>query len=165
VTTPVKSLSRNVIVVGGVWAVVLASLFMLWVGQWTAINCVAAVILGVVGAGLTLPMAKAGLFDFKFSLRWARFLISVPKQIFVDFWLLTAQLVLAVLRRRRRVGTFVARADYPAGGADAKGTAWRAFVTVVATWSPNSYVVEIDPETGNRLAHDLVPNRASESPA
>jgi hypothetical protein len=36
---------------------------------------------------------------------------------------------------------------------------------LIAGWSPNAYVVDIDEESGTVLLHDLVPNRASEEPA
>jgi hypothetical protein len=38
-------------------------------------------------------------------------------------------------------------------------------VELVATWSPNCYVIDISPESGRRLLHDLRPHRASEQPS
>ena len=35
---------------------------------------------------------------------------------------------------------------------------------LVASYSPNAYVVDLDPGTRQVLIHDLVPNRASEEP-
>ena len=40
-----------------------------------------------------------------------------------------------------------------------------AFLTVVAGYSPNAYVVDVDRETREVLLHDLVPRRESERPA
>lgn len=90
---------------------------------------------------------------------------SVGKQIFVDFWIVSARLAACIATRTRSSGVFVARSDFPTGAKDPEGITWRAFVSVAASFSPNSYVIDIDPDTGNRLAHDLVPNRSSELPA
>ena len=40
----------------------------------------------------------------------------------------------------------------------------RAWAAWAAQFSPNAYVVEIDPERELVLVHDLVPNRPSEEP-
>lgn len=148
-----------------VWFGLLAWLFMAFVADWTEVNWVAAGALGAIGTGLTLPLIRTGAFRFQFRLGWSTTLPTVAKQIFVDFWIVTAALCRSVAGGQRSAGGFVARAEFPAGSADSLGTGWRAFVAVASTWSPNSYVIDINAETGNRLSHDLVPNRSSESPA
>lgn len=147
------------------WFSVLAWVFMMLVADWTAVNWIAAGALAAIATGLTLPLVARGTFGFRFRLAWATVLPSVAKQIFVDFWILTAALCRSMAQRRRSVGLFVARADVPVGRRDPEGTAWRAFVSVASTWSPNSYVIDLNADTGTRLSHDLVPNRSSESPA
>lgn len=147
------------------WFAILAFAFILLGGEWTAVNWIAAGSLAAIAAALTVPLTRLGLFRLHVEPSWAKQLLSVPKQIFVDFGILTAVLGRSLLHSDRSVGVFVARKNFNTGPTDARGTAWRAFVTVVATLSPNSYVIDIDPESGNRLAHDLVPNRASERPA
>lgn len=155
----------RVVLAAVAWFSALAWVFMMFVADWTAVNWVAAGALGALATGLTVPLVASGTFSFRFRVAWATALPSVAKQIFVDFWILTVTLCRSIARRRRSVGLFVARADFPVGGRDARGTAWRAFVSVASTWSPNSYVIDLNAETGNRLSHDLVPNRSSESPA
>lgn len=147
------------------WFAVLVWLFMLVAGEWTAPTWIAAGVLGLISAAITVPLIRRGLYKLRFRGRWLAQLASVPKQIVVDFWIITAALVRSILARRRSVGCFVALRDAPVGAEDAAGTTWRAFATLVATWSPNSYVVDLDPKAKTRLAHDLVPNRASERPA
>ena len=151
---------------GGAWLVTLAFVYMLFVGEWDSIDWIGAGCTAAVAAVFTGSLVHQGLLGLRARVGWAKSLPTVGKQILVDFWIVGRRLVRAVTRLdRARAGSFVARGDFPTGGKNPEGTAWRAFVTVASTWSPNSYVVDIDPDTGNRLSHDLVPNRSSESPA
>lgn len=147
------------------WLVALAFLFMLFTGEWTAVDWIGAVACAAVAAAATVPMARLGLFDLRIRARWLRAVPAVVSQVFVDFAIVTGFLARAVARGERGEGRFVARAEFPAGSSDSEGTAWRGFVAVTATVSPNSYVIDIDPDRRNRLSHDLVPNRRSEEPA
>ena len=157
---------RRILLASAAWFGVLAWTFMGFVGDWTEVNWVGAGSLAAVAATATLPLIREGLFRLRADVRWFRVMPSAAKQIFVDFWLVSCVLVASLGKRRRQtVGSFVAKPDFPTGGKGPRATAWRAFVTVTSTLSPNSYVIDIDPETGDRLSHDLVPNRASESPA
>lgn len=144
---------------------VLVWLFILVAGEWTAPTWVAAGALGLIAASVTIPLAHRGLYKLRFRARWLVELASVPTQIVIDFWIITASLVRSIIARKHSVGCFVARRDVPIGAESALGTTRRAFVTVVATWSPNSYVVDLDPKAKTSLVHDLVAHRASERPA
>jgi hypothetical protein len=77
--------------------------------------------------------------------------------IVVDFGIVMAALV------RRRRGEFVVR-DFEAGGDDPYSVGVRAFTMLVANFSPNAYVIDIDREQNLVLLHDLVPFRKSEEP-
>lgn len=147
------------------WVVVLSGAFMLFTGQWTAVNWVGAGSAGLVAGLLTIPLTKSGLFRLRFRLSWVRQLGAPLLQVFIDFAIVTVALARSIVTGRRVVGRFVARRHFPAGARDAEDTAWRAVVAVLATWSPNSYVVDTDAGSGNRLSHDLVPRRSSERPA
>ena len=158
--------ARQLVLASILWFGALAWIFMGFVGDWTEVNWVGAGSLAAVAALTTLPLTREGLFRLRVDVRWFRVIPSAAKQIFVDFWIVSSVLVASLCKQRRRtVGAFVAKADFPTGGKGPRATAWRTFVTVTSTLSPNSYVIDIDPETGDRLSHDLVPNRASESPA
>jgi hypothetical protein len=148
-----------------VWALTLAGVFMLATGQWTAVNWLGAVICGLIAAAVTIPLTASGLFHFRFRLRWLGQVAGPLGQVFVDFVIVMVALARCVASGQRKQGAFVARREFPTGGRDGEGTGWRAFVGYVSTWSPNSYVVDIDASTGHRLSHDLIPRRASESPA
>lgn len=45
------------------------------------------------------------------------------------------------------------------------GQCSRAWTVLLSGYSPNAYVVDIDPETNEVLIHDLIPWRKSEEPA
>jgi hypothetical protein len=60
-------------------------------------------------------------------------------------------------------GRFRARA-LAAGGEGPDAVARRAWTVLLAGYSPNAYVVDLDPETQQVILHDLVPHRASEEP-
>jgi hypothetical protein len=132
------------------------TLFWLWLllaGEWNRIELIAA------AAAATAASALAELVR-----RRARLRLSLPPRawtaplmVFVDFGVL-AYVLLASLARRR-----IARGVYRANPLPRQFSP--AAVTLLATYSPNAYVVEIDSETGTALVHDLVPLRASERPA
>lgn len=155
----------RVVAATALWLVTLAGAFMLFTGEWTAVDLVGAGVCGLIGSAVTIPMVRMKLFDLRFRPSWLRFVPSTLKQIVVDFGIVTWFLLSRIARADRTGGVFVARRGFPAGGEDAEGTAWRGFVSVTATLSPNSYVVDINHRSGNRLSHDLVPNRRSEQPA
>lgn len=153
-----------VLVRGLLWWAGLAGLFMLFAAEWTGVDWEGAGGAGLVAAGLALLMWRAGLLGHRFRWRWLSAVPAVAKQIVADFGIITAVLIRQLVRGRRDAGQFVARDDFPIG-AGRDGTGWRAWVEMAATWSPNSYVVDIDVEAGTRLSHDLTPHRPSEQPA
>jgi hypothetical protein len=147
------------------WAAALTGTWMLLVAQSTLVNWVAAVGGGVVAALGARLLAARGHHAYTFRAGWLRWLPALTWQIVADFGIITAALGRAIATGRRTAGGgFVAR-EFDAGGDTARGRSWRAFVTLAATWSPNSYVVDIDRTAGHRINHDLVPHRASERPS
>lgn len=156
--------ARHLAAASAAWLVILALVYMMFVGQSDRIDWVAAGCCSVVGTVIATVATRMGLYRLRAHFGWLRVVPSVAKQIWVDYFILVRSLVLAIAAGRREQGVWVAR-KFPAGRTDPEGTAWRAWITVASTWSPNSYVVDIDPEHQQRLSHDLVPNRGSESPA
>lgn len=145
------------------WWPVLFALWLLFVGEWTRL-------VAIWGAGLTLAgtvgaaaVVRRGLLDVRGRWGWLRELGSAAVAVVVDFGILTAELARAIAGRRRRVGVFLV--DRSAAGSDRLAAGRRAWITLVATWSPNCYVLDVDAETGRRLIHDLRPHRSSELPA
>jgi hypothetical protein len=142
----------------GVWAcwwVVLWWGFLLLAGDWNRIEWVAGACVATVGATLAELVRASGRVRLGVSGAALRAAPSALAQVPVDFGILT----LALLRGRRASGRYVAREFEPRGPVDA------AWTVLVAGYSPNAYVVDVDEERGIVLLHDLVPNRASERPA
>jgi multisubunit Na+/H+ antiporter MnhE subunit len=147
----------------GAWLAAWLALFWLWLllaGDWNRIEIIAAACGATVAATIAeLGRSRAGVAP-RIPLRWFARAWTVPHQIVVDFWIVTAALARSVLTRQVVCGEFRAH-SFPAR----EGTGVRAWAAWAAQFSPNAYVVEIDAERELVLVHDLVPNRASEEPA
>lgn len=161
---PVDANLRRAAAAASAWAGVLAFIFIGFVGEWTAVDWAGAGATALLAALLTVPMTLEGLFSLKGRVRWVGELASPFGQLFIDFGIITAFLARSMVAGRRGTGVFVAR-KFDAGKKDPEATARRGFVMLAATLSPNSYVIDINAEEDQRLAHDLVPRRASERPA
>jgi hypothetical protein len=141
-----------------IWFVALWWLWMLLVGEWNPVEWVAATAAAAVSASLfELMRARAGV-EARVPFEWIARAASVPKQIFVDFGIVTVALL------RRRSGVFRAH-EFPATGSSSTDVGIRAWADYAANFSPNALAVDIDREHGLSLVHDLVPNRDSELPA
>jgi hypothetical protein len=145
------------------WAAWWIALFWLWlllVGQWNREQVVAAAIAATLaGVGGEFARTRTGL-GAPLPLR---LLADVPRALWTvvaDFGIVSWALVASVLRRRIVRGELVERESAAAGG----GTGTRAWTVLVASYSPNAYVVDIDSETERVLLHDLIPHRKSEEP-
>ena len=120
-----------------------------------------------VELGLVLAIATAiaslGLLSFRVPLHAFADAKNVPLQIVIDFGIIT----LALVRRisgRGVAGTFIVR-SFEAAGSGSLAAGDRGARAVLGTYSPNAYVVDVDPGRHSVLLHDLVPNRSSEEPA
>lgn len=147
------------------WGPVLFALWLLFAGEasWlVAIWGIGGGLMAMVGVE---AVVRRGLLHVRGQWRWIRELGPAAIAVPVDFLVITAALF-ASLRRRRRdqfaVGGF--RRDESAEGDEPIDVGRRAWVTTVATWSPNCYVIDIASDSGRRLIHDLHPRRASELP-
>jgi len=141
------------------------SLFAVWwllVGSWSGWYAVwgAVAVTFVTVAALTVGTLARGTASR--GLGWIRELGSAAVQVALDFGVLTDVLWRAVARGDRGpIGRTLTR-ETDAAGPDA--SVRRGWITVVATWSPNAYVVEVDESSGRALLHDLRPWRRSEEP-
>jgi len=134
-------------------AVAWAALFWLWllfVGQWNLRQWIAAAVVATLATAIGSVAVRAADIDVRVPPAWVVKAWSVPVMVVVDFGILMWALV------RRPRGVFVERRF------EDEGDSARAWATVVAGFSPNAYVVEIG--EGRAVLHDLVRNRASESP-
>jgi hypothetical protein len=142
------------------WWVALFWLWLLISGDWNRIEIVAAACGATLAASLAeVARARAGV-EPRIPLRWIGRAWTVPHQIVVDFWIITATLFRSIARRQVVRGVFRAH-PFPAG----EGPGVRAWAVWAANFSPNAYVIHVDEERELVLFHDLVPNDASEEPA
>jgi hypothetical protein len=134
-------------------AVAWAALFWLWllfVGQWNLRQWIAAAVAATIATAIGSVAVRAAGIDLRVPPAWIVKAWSVPAMVAVDFGILMWALV------RRPRGVFVERPF------EDEGDSVRAWATVVSGFSPNAYVVEIG--EGRVVLHDLIRNRASESP-
>lgn len=136
------------------WWVALFWLWFLLVGKWNREQVVAAAIAAAIaGAAGEFGRARTG-FSAPLPVRVLADVPSALGMVVVDFGILTWALLVSVARRRVVRGELVSR-ELPRE---------RAWTILVATFSPNAFVVDTDPEERTVLLHDLVPYRKSERP-
>jgi hypothetical protein len=149
------------------WVAWWLACFWLWfplVGEWNRQELVAAAIAATIAASLAEYARIRTGFSAHVPLRALADLPQALGMVFVDFGIVTWALISSVARRHVVRGRLVSR-EIEGGAAAAHGVGPRAWTALVASYSPNAYMIDVDPETGTVLLHDLVPHRPSESPA
>jgi hypothetical protein len=145
------------------WWLALFWLWFLLVGEWNREEVVAAAIAAALAASVAeLARVRTG-FAARIPLRDLAVLPKALGMVFVDFAILVRALLVSAARRRVVRGEFVSR-EIEGGSAVTRAVGRRAWAVLVASYSPNAYVVDLDPATRQVLLHDLVRNRASEEP-
>lgn len=146
------------------WIVVLFAVWALWVAQSTTANWVAGAAAAILAGLAARLLAARGLHAYTFRRDWLAVLGRALWQVPADTVIVLRVLARAIATGNRKgAGRFVAQ-EFDAGGRTVRGTSWRALAAYAASWSPNSYVVEINQERKFRIAHDLRPRRATEDP-
>lgn len=149
------------------WVSFWLATFWLWlllVGEWNRIELIAAAAAATIAATIgELARARAEV-RVRVPLAWVASAKTVPLTIFVDFAIIVWALARSAARREVVRGAFRTR-ELPIGGDDPAAAGIRAWVAVMATYSPNAYVVDLDAERARSFVHDLVPRRSSEKPA
>lgn len=146
----------------GAWCALFA-LWWLFVGAWSGWNLVWGAVIATVATVTALLSAPTTAASFA-GARRLRDVAAAARQVVLDFGVITVVLARALATRDRGPhGSFVARRTdlgdgHPGAGAE---RAWRS---LMATYSPNAYVVEVEPRTGTALLHDLKVWRPSEEP-
>jgi len=144
------------------WWVASFWLWILYQGEWNKVDWVAAACAATLAAALAVGLARLGMLRFRVPLQALRDSASVPLQIVLDLWIVTAALGRRLLGAPS-TGAFVVR-HRPSAGSGARAAGDRAARLAVVTVAPNAYAVDADPGDHTVLLHDLVPNRKSESP-
>ena len=145
------------------WWLALFWLWMLLAGEWNRQEWVAAAIAAAIAATLAeFARVRTG-FAARVPLRDVAVLPHALGMVFVDFGILVWALIVSIARRRVVRGELVSR-EVERGSAVTRGVGPRAWTVLLASYSPNAYVVDLDLETRHVLLHDLVPHRGSEEP-
>jgi multisubunit Na+/H+ antiporter MnhE subunit len=130
--------------------VALGALWLLYQGEWNAIQLYAAVSAGALSLLAAWVVWQRTLPSLRVEPTYAVRAVRIPRQIVREFALVTRFLV----RRRGDGGEFRAL-PFPAGGGRPPERGRRAFVALATGYSPNSYVVDVDEEQGLVLVHVL----------
>jgi multisubunit Na+/H+ antiporter MnhE subunit len=139
----------------GTWALFWIALFPLWLlyeGEWDRTEVVAGAAAATIGATAAVVALEVALLRYRFGVCVLARAAKVPWSVVHEFWLITT-----FLMRHPRGGGQFERFEFAAGRTDPEGRARRASTALLATLSPNSYIVDIDPATGEVLAHTLQP--------
>jgi hypothetical protein len=135
------------------WFAGLLALWLLLVGTVQDVELIAGLCAAAIGATTAEVVRSQELLRFRVEWHWLRLGWKPLVQVLPDFLRLMAALV------RRPRGRF-RELDFPAGGERAVDAGRRAFAVVAASLAPNRLVVDVDPETGKALVHDLLPPSA-----
>jgi hypothetical protein len=147
------------------WFLACFWLWMLLVGDWNRIELIAGACAASVAATLAETIRASARVDLRLAPDVFRSSALVLPMVFVDFGIVTVALARALVTRGGVSGKYVTRPFDPGAKTTSRGSARRAWTVLLAGYSPNAYVVDIDVENQTVLIHDLVPHRSSEKPA
>jgi len=135
------------------WLAVLFGLWLVLVGTVQDVERIAGLCAAALGATLAEVIRSQGLLRYRVPWRWLRLVWKPLGRVVPDFFVVLWALV------RRPQGRFQ-KLEFPAGGERAVDAGRRAFGVLAPSLAPNRLVVDIDPDTGEALVHDLVPSVA-----
>jgi hypothetical protein len=151
----------------GAWLLWWLGCFWFWVllvGGWDRVDALAGAGAACVAATIAERARAAARLELRISSRAVRAAASVPVAMVWDFGILTVALVRSAATRRVVRGEYVSRAVDAGPKTTPAGRAHRAWLALLAGYGPNAYLVDVDPDEGVALLHDLVPRRRSEAP-
>jgi len=141
------------------WLAWWAALFIIWL---LLVDTIAweELLVGAVAASLSATVALAvhrqGYIRFSPRAVWLRELPALVGDVIVDCGLLAGALWRRLILRQT-VGGVMIRVPFHYGGDNGRDGARRALVNFAVSLTPNSYVVDIDPDADSLLVHRLVP--------
>jgi multisubunit Na+/H+ antiporter MnhE subunit len=137
------------------WWVALLVIWILLVDTFDPEELLVGALAAAISATVAVAVHRRGYIRFWPRARW---LLQVPYLVWdvgVDCGLLAVALWNRVVRRRPVRGETI-RVPFHHGGDDGRDGARRALVNFAVSLTPNSYVVDIDPEGDSLLVHRLV---------
>ena len=139
------------------WLAWFGGLIVLWlllVGTVQDVERIAGLCAAALGATAAEVVRSHGLLRYRVEAGWlGRGLLQLLRVV-PDYF----RVLLALAAPPRGVFRTV---PFPAGGERDVDRGRRAWATLTASIAPNRLVVDIDPETGEALVHDLLPQTAS----
>jgi hypothetical protein len=145
------------------WLLSAFALWWLWLllaGEWNHYEWIAASAAAPLAAAIGEHARTQAGVHAAIPAGWALRGWSALLVVFSDFAIVMWALGRSALDRRVVRGAFRSHGDDDLG--DSGVRTWR---NLLANYSPNAYVVELDPDAGLVLLHDLIPRRKSEEPA
>src|SRR5205823_2513023 len=139
------------------WWLVLVFLWLLYQGEYNTIEQVAAACAAAVAATLAVLVRRQERAGVRLEARWLAKTAAVPWQIVREFALVTIFLARALAARRVPVTGGIRRLPFPTGGARPHERGRRVIAALAMTYSPNSYVVDMDQDANEVVVHTLSP--------
>jgi hypothetical protein len=139
------------------WLAWFGGLLVLWlvlVGTVQDVERIAGLAAAAIGATAAEVVRSQGLLRYRVEARWVLRGLRQLLQVVPDFFRVLGALVSPPRGVFRTV-------PFPAGGERDVDRGRRAFATFAASLAPNRLVVDVDPETGEALVHDLIPRAQS----
>jgi hypothetical protein len=140
------------------WLTWFGGLLVLWlllVGTVAGTETIAGLFAAAIGATAAQVVRSQGLLEYRVEWRWLRRTPRQVARVIPDFFLVLATLVRAPRGSFRTL-------EFPTGGERAVDHGRRAWAGYAASFAPNRLVVDVDPDAGMVLVHDLVPHAASD---
>jgi hypothetical protein len=148
------------------WFSVLFWWWMLLAGEWDHEEWIAAGAAAAIGTAVGETCRRAAELELRIPLEPVAKLPAALLMVVADFIILTGVLLTSFARLRPVRGRFVRRrAAFDPGGLDADSVMRRALTILIAGYSPNGYVVDVERRADRVVLHDLRPVRKSEEPA
>jgi multisubunit Na+/H+ antiporter MnhE subunit len=139
------------------WWVALIFLWLLIQGDYNRIEQVAAACAAALGATIAVLVQSVERTEIRLEARWVLRTLRVPWQVVREFGVVTLFLGRTLARRPiPRTGGF-RTLQFPTGGARPAERGRRVLAALAMTYSPNSYVVELEPDTHEVVVHTLSP--------
>jgi hypothetical protein len=146
------------------WWVFGFVLWLLYAGTIARLELLAGAAAAAVGATAAELVRSQGVLRFALPGRRLLRVWRIPGDLLREYAIVLGALARALLRGKRTPGRFQEN-PYDAGPTTTlAGAGWRALATVGGTISPNTIVIDVDPERDVILVHDLVPDKAKPEP-
>ena len=154
---------------GVAWFLWFTAVFWWWMllsGDWNHEEWISA----AAASGLVATAAEAARrvaeLDIRVPPERLATLPTALAMVVADFLTLMWVLVVSGFGLRPFRGRFIhRRASFDTSGLDAEGVTRRGLTILIAGYSPNAYVIDVDRTEGTVLVHDLATRRKSEEPA